>query len=481
MSPQEAQLRTLAAEFNQDHVFRYWDRLSEMGRANLLADLTQVDFPLMARLAQQWIFNDPPPETFQQIEPVPVIPLARHDDPNARRAHEIGEVQLRSGKVGLFLVAGGQGTRLGFDGPKGAYAIGPVSKKSLFAFHAEKILNLQRRYACTLPWYIMVSKDNAVDTEKFFQVHDYFGLNPTDVKFFTQRMIPCLDAQGRFMLESEDRLCMNPNGHGGCIPALVDNNILDDARARGVEVLSYFQVDNWGVQVADPFFLGYHALGNAAMSSKNHRKNAPREAVGVHCLCDNEYRVIEYSELDIYPQLLKTDDAGNVIFYAGNPAIHILSVDFIEKVNSNFSDFPWHRAHKKVAHLDDNGVQQEPTTPNAYKFETFVFDALRFCKHDPVPLEIERPGEFTPIKSSTGPDSVQTARALMGEYWAEWLTAAGATVSRQENSDLAIAIEISPNFALTKEEFVRKAKQFQWPTKGDIAIDEDGNFIQVTI
>jgi UDP-N-acetylglucosamine/UDP-N-acetylgalactosamine diphosphorylase len=431
----------------------------------------------MQRLAQEWIFDEPPAETFDNIEPVPVLPVATQDDPKARDAYKVGEQLLRDGKVGLFLVAGGQGTRLGFDGPKGAYPIGPVSKKSLFAFHAEKILNLQEQYRCTLPWYIMVSKDNATDTEEFFQAHDFFGLNPSDVKFFTQRMVPCLDDQGKFMLESHDHLCMNPNGHGGSIPALVDNNILQDARARGIEMLSYFQVDNWGVKVADPFFLGYHALGDAAMSSKNHRKNGPREAVGVHCLCDGEYRVIEYSELDIYPQLLETDSDGNVIFYAGNPAIHILSVDFIDQVNANFAKFPWHRAHKKVAHLDLQGNNIEPDAPNAYKFETFVFDALRFCQHAPVALEIDRPGEFTPIKAPTGPDSVQTTHAMMATYWAKWLTAAGANVPHDDSGVPTIPIEISPQFARTKEEFINKTQAFQWPNADHIAIDKDGNFL----
>ena len=198
----------------------------------------------------------------------------------------------------------------------------------------------------------MVSDTNWAETEAFFTEHDFFGLHASDVRFFTQRMVPCVDECGKFMLDGPAHIAMNPNGHGGVIPALVDNGITKDARERGVEFFSYFQVDNWAVKVADPFFVGYHVLRGADMSSKNHRKNAPREPVGVHCLCDGEYRVIEYTELDIYPQLLKTDDDGNVVYYAGNPAIHILSVNFVEWVSQRLDRFPWHCSHKKIPHLD---------------------------------------------------------------------------------------------------------------------------------
>jgi UDP-N-acetylglucosamine/UDP-N-acetylgalactosamine diphosphorylase len=321
----------------------------------------------------------------------------------------------------------------------------------------------------------MVSRANGAATKAFFEQHDYFGLSADSVSFLTQRMVPCMDQEGKFMLESPARLAMNPNGHGGCIPAMVERGVLDDARRRGVDLLAYFQVDNWAVKVTDPFSVGYHVLRKAEMSSKNHRKRQPREAVGVHCLGDGQYRVIEYSELDIYPQLLETDAQGQLRYYAGNPAIHMLSVDFVQRVYDHFEDFPWHKAFKKVPYVNGNGELVRPGEPNAYKFETFVFDALRFAQHPPVALEITPPGEYTPIKQPTGDNSVAAALATMREYWGGWLEAAGCPIARGADGKVCVDIEISPEFALYKDEFVEKTRGYAWPTSGAIVVEADGS------
>lgn len=467
-------VRRRLGEVGQEHVLRYWPELSEAEQGSLCEQLASIDHDLMNRLIETWVLHEPPVEVFQTIEPVPTIPIADPSRPEAREAWDAGEEALRAGRVGVLLVAGGQGTRLGYDGPKGAYPIGPITERSLFAYHADKIHNAQRRYGCTLPWYIMVSETNRENTRTFFEENDYFGLKKKDVFFFTQRMVPCVDEEGKFMLDAPGRLAMNPNGHGGVIPAVVENGIAKDAHDRGVDTLSYFQVDNWALKIADPFFIGYHILGGGEMSSKIHRKSKVRESVGVHCLCDGEYRTIEYSELDIYPQLLETDEQGQPRYYAGNPAIHIISVDFIETVFSEFNAFPWHRAHKKIPYLDASGQRIGPEEANGYKFETFVFDALRFTTHTPIALEIERAGEYTPIKQFSGSNSVEAARESQRELWASWLEAAGYPVPRNESGKVAVHIEISPRFANSKDEFVARAKDLDFPTGGDIAIGPDG-------
>lgn len=470
-------LRTNLSAHGQDHTLHYWSSLSSQGREFLLAQLCSIDLALMDRLIETWVRSDPPPETFAEIRPVPTIPVARADRADAKEAWVAGEEALRAGRVGLLLVAGGQGTRLGYDGPKGAYPIGPISKRSIFAFHAEKIHNAQRRYGCVLPWYIMVSESNRDATRGFFKENGYFGLEEKDVYFFTQRMVPCVDDSGKFMLEAPGVLAMNPNGHGGVIPAVVENGIAQDARDRGVDTLSYFQVDNWALKVADPFFIGYHVLRGGQMSSKIHRKTEVRESVGVHCLCDGEYRTIEYSELDIYPQLLETDGQGKPIYYAGNPAIHTISVPFIEEVYEKFDEFPWHRAHKKISYLDGSGNLVNPSKPNGYKFETFVFDALRFIRHEPIALEIGRLGEYTPIKQFSGDNSVESAWRDQAELWAGWLEAAGVDVPRNGEGRASIRIEISPQFAFSKDEFVQRARNLKFPAGRDIAIGPDGAII----
>jgi UDP-N-acetylglucosamine/UDP-N-acetylgalactosamine diphosphorylase len=479
MAPSLEETRRLLGEHGQDHVLRFWDTLSPAAQSRFQQEIHTIDFALVKRLVDAWVLHEPAPEEFDRIVPIPLIPKVDPKRPDAIAAREAGEEALRAGRVGLFLVAGGQGTRLGFEGPKGAYPIGPISRKSFFAFHAEKIHNLQRRYACTLPWYIMVSDANEAATRAFFLQNDFFGLKPTHVYFVKQRMVPCVNEQGRFILEEPGRLAMNPNGHGGCLPAMVENGVTGDARARGIDTLSYFQVDNWAAQVADPYFIGYHVLRKAGMSSKNMRKNHLREAVGVHCLCDGQYRVIEYTELDIYPQLLETDAHGNMIHYAGNPAIHVLSVDFVEWVCQHYDRFPWHRAHKRIPYVNDRGELVQPERPNGYKFETFVFDALRFIRHEPVALEIDRAGEYTPIKQFEGENSVVAAWERMSEYWAGWLEAAGHGVPRDERGRVRIRIEISPRFAWTKDEFVWNVAAREFPADRDLAFGPDGELIPV--
>ncbi|MGC8737821.1 MAG: UDPGP type 1 family protein [Candidatus Hydrogenedens sp.] len=475
ITEEEKEIYQKTVEFGQEHVFQFWGQLNGEEKQYLLNQLKGINFQLMKNLAEKWIFSTPETEVFSQIEPVDVIPLREDTHPVERKTYEFGEEMLRKGKVGLFLVAGGQGTRLGFDGPKGTYPVGPITQKSLFQYHAEKIINLQNKYKCILPWYIMVSEGNEKPTISFFKEHKFFGLNPENVYFAVQPMVPCLNEQGKFMLETPYSLAMNPNGHGGTIPTIVEKGILKDAKNRGIEIISYFQVDNWAVKVADPRFIGYHTLNKAEMSSKIIRKNSLREPVGVHCLCDGVYRVIEYSELDIYPQLLEIDSAGNMKFFAGNPAMHIISLDFVEKVYQQLHCFPWHKAFKKIPYINEYGEFVKPTQPNGYKFETFIFDALRFTNHSPVAVEIQRQGEYTPIKQFDGDNSVISARKSMTQFWGTWLKKAGYAVESYLEQNNNFYIEISPIFSLTEKEFLKKQKDYKWeiPEQG-IAINEDG-------
>lgn len=472
--PNQDDLAKTLAEHGQEHVLRHLDSLNPEERAAFTKDLSEIDFDLVGRLVDTWVKNTPAPVPFEAITAVDALPLIDENRAEDIAAYAEGEAVLKAGRVGVVTVAGGQGTRLGYDGPKGAYPIGPLTEKSIFQYHAEKIRNTQQRYGVTLPWYIMVSDANREATIAFFREHNYFGLNESDVQFFQQRMMPCVDEQGNLLLDCPGKLAQNPNGHGGTIPALVENGIVADCRKRGVDTLSYVQVDNWAVKIADPYFIGYHAQRASEFSSKIHRKRLPRESVGVHCVCDGVCHVIEYSELDIYPQLLETNPDGSLVHYAGNPAIHLLDVDFVDRVNSKFDEFPWHVAHKKVPFLNDAGERIEPDAPNAYKFETFIFDALQYVSRPPLYLETISAGEYTPTKQFDGPNSVVAARQSMSDYWGDWLEAAGVAVPRDGEGHVSVHIEISPAYALTKDEFLAKAKGKNYDCAEGLAIDASG-------
>lgn len=459
--------------YGQDHVLRFWRDLSPHEQEHLASQIDKLDLPLVHRLIDYWVLNSPEQHVIETIEPVDVIPVPAPDRDDARQAHEAGEEALGRGRVGLVLVAGGQGTRLGYDGPKGTFPIGPVTGRTLFEYHADKIRHAQRQYGVTLPWYIMVGETNEEATKAYFRENDYLGLSPENVRFFKQAMMPCVDEQGKFILDRKGALAMNPNGHGGCIPALIDEGIIADCKERGIDILSYFQVDNWAVQLVDPYFLGYHLLGDGQMSSKVKRKTAPREAAGVFCVCDGKVRVIEYTELDIYPQLLDTDDDGNLVHFAGNAAIHVIDTEFIERVYNRYDEFPWHCSHKKIPYVDPGGQRIEPDEPNGYKFETFIFDALVYAEGHPVTLEIDRIAEFALAKQPTGPGGVDEARRNRNQIWRDWLQAAGCNRDDLDRID----IEISPDFANSKEEFVEKATSLAWPHAGPIAIGPGGEFI----
>ena len=452
--PVDAQtLRRRAADAGQDHVFRFWDDLPEDGRRRLLAQLAEIDWEELSTLIDEHVTNRRPVELPPDLEPAPFIPLPTGDAERKerRRVRGLGEELIAAGKVAAFVVAGGQGTRLGYDGPKGAFPIGPVSNRTLFEIFADHIRAARRAYGASIPWYIMTSRANDRATRDFFEAHNTFNLPQADVKCFTQGMMPAIDLEGKLLLAERDSLAWNPDGHGGSIRALARSGMLDDMAARGIEYLSYFQVDNPLVLAVDPVFIGCHADARSDMSSKMARKREPKEKLGVFCLSQRRLHVIEYSDLPDDLAEAKTPD-GRLRFEAGSIAIHILGRRFVERLNAGkrFA-LPFHRAEKKIPSVDANGRPQHPGRPNGIKFETFVFDALPLAER-PVVLEINRRQEFSPVKNAVGSDSPATAREDMVRLAAAWFDEAGVRVPRGPDGKPAVRLEISPLAARNPEE-----------------------------
>ncbi|MEM7808610.1 MAG: UDPGP type 1 family protein, partial [Planctomycetota bacterium] len=354
---------------------------------------------------------------------------------------------LADGKVAAFLVAGGQGTRLGYDGPKGEFPVTPVKDKPLFQVFAEQIKASSDRYGKPVPWYVMTSEVNDARTREFFEKHAYFGLDKANVTFFVQGMMPAFGTDGKLLLAEKDSLALSADGHGGSLKALAKTGALADMKQRGIEHLSYFQVDNPLVRVLDPLFLGLHAHFESEMSSKSLPKANAKEKVGNFCVGDGQLQVIEYSDLpDSVAE--QTNDDGSLRFNAGSIAIHVISVAFIDRLTSGGSlSLPWHRADKKVPHLGE----PDPQSPNGVKLEQFVFDAIPLAGNAIV-YETDRAEEFSPVKNAEGNDSPATSRRDQVRRAARWLSGAGVEVPTLDNGEPDAVLEISPLFADSAEE-----------------------------
>lgn len=437
----------------QGHLLQHAESLGPEARGRFLAELTSFDPDELAPLIERYVRNDGSLPTQGELEPAPFVALG---DPAREPARHTGEALIRAGKVACFTVAGGQGSRLGYDGPKGCFPTGCVTAKPLFQIFAEGIAGAQNRYDVTIPWYVMTSPLNHEATVAFFERHDHFGLRPDAVRFFPQGVMPSFDkATARMLLAEPGVLATNPDGHGGAFRALRVSGALADMRQRGVEHLSYFQVDNPHARPVDPVFLGLHASSpgsSGQFSSKMVAKASWDEKVGVFCVADGRTRVIEYSDL---PEDLarQTDNHGALRFNAGSIAIHAIGVEFIDKVSGDPAfALPFHRAIKKVPHHDpETDRRVEPETPNAVKLERFVFDAIPMAEKSIV-VEADRVEEFAPVKNATGADSIESSKRLQTERAARWLEACGVSVPRDGKGNVDAVIEISPLTAQDPEQ-----------------------------
>jgi UDP-N-acetylglucosamine/UDP-N-acetylgalactosamine diphosphorylase len=444
----ESLLSRLKAQ-GQGHVLRWWDALTDAQRKNLRGQLETVDFELLERLRSSTNTTDDTPQAraSRATPPRDVVrlPQTSEDRANWRVAETHGREVLAAGRVGVLLVAGGQGTRLGFPHPKGMFPVGPVSGASLFQVLAEQAVARGRQAGVVVPYYVMTSDATHDETVEFFESRRHFGLDPSAVFFFRQGNMPAVDAKtGRLLMAGPDSLCFSPDGHGGLLTALDRAGLLDDMRRRGVDVLFYHQVDNPTVKVCDPALLGWHELAGAEATTKVVPKRSADEKAGVVVAVDGVTQVIEYSDLPA-DVAARTDADGSLRLWCGNIAVHVFSRTFLERLLRDELALPFHVAHKQVPFFDADGVLVEPQTPNAVKFERFVFDALPQARPALV-VEADRAREFNPVKNASGADSPRTAREALSRLGREWLRSAGRDVP-----DSAV-VEIGPLFALDEDE-----------------------------
>lgn len=440
----------------QGQVFAYFDQLPPEGQQALLAQAAEIDLAEIDRLNRTLVAAGAATGVnLHGLAPAPYVRLPENGGSAARwaEAKAAGEAALRAGRVAAFTVAGGQGTRLGYDGPKGTFAVTPLKQKPLFQVFAEKILAAGKRYGKPLHWFIMTSHANHEATEAFFAEHSYFGLDRGHVHFFRQGRMPAVGFDGKILLEAKDALALSPDGHGGSLRALERSGALDLMQREGVDIISYFQVDNPLVRCIDPAFFGWHVLGKSEMTSKMVPKAYAEEKVGHFCTQDGRTVVVEYSDLPMAQQR-ETDAAGGLRYLAGSIAIHVLDREFVRRMAKGGEGvaLPFHRADKKIPALDAAGNLVKPEKANGVKFEMFVFDALPFARN-PVVIETRRADDFSPVKNATGLDSPQTCRDDQLRQYARWLRAQGVAVETDASGRPKDAMEVSPLFGYDEDSF----------------------------
>jgi UDP-N-acetylglucosamine/UDP-N-acetylgalactosamine diphosphorylase len=345
--------------------------------------------------------------------------------------------------VGVLLVAGGQGTRLGFELPKSLYPLGPISQATLLQIHVEKVRAASHRYRVPVPLYLMTSPATHEATVQFLQQHDRLGLAESQLFVFCQGSMPAVDARtGRLLLSDVGEVFMSPDGHGGTVAALAASGATEHMRELGIEQLFYLQVDNPLAPIGDPELIGAHLLTGSEMTSLAIAKNGPYDRLGNFVMIDGRLQVIEYSDFpaDVAKRL---DDSGELVFWAGSVAIHVFQVEFLRRSLALTDALPFHVAHKKVPHVDARGKRVTPVEANALKFEQFIFDLLPQAQR-PLVVEYAEQDSFAPLKNAPGAekDTAEYVRHMMLAQYGRWLEAAGAIVGA------GVDVEISPLFAL---------------------------------
>jgi len=437
-------IQKLLAASGQEHLLHFWNEIEEGGQTTLVKQIESIDFDVYEELVGL-MHAEGKSGALEEISPSPYISLG-DETVDWNELSQAGEAMIRQGKLGVLTVAGGQGTRLGWSGPKGTFPATPVTGKSLFQVIAEQILYASHKYNVTIPWYIMTSVENDAVTRSFFTDNNCFGLDRTDIFVFPQGIVPAVDKNGKMILEKRDHIFMNPDGHGGVITALKRSGALEEMVARGIEQLAYVQVDNPLVKVVDPIFLGLHCSEHSSgeVSSKCVLKSDPEERVGVFCKRGSSTSIIEYSDMSP-EQTTETNKNGQLTYCCGSIAAHLFSTNFIEQAAGNL---PWHVAHKAISYIDiSTGECVHPKEPNAYKFERFVFDVLPLASNSVV-LETKREEEFAPIKNASGNDTAQTSMKLQCDRAGRWLRVCGVDVSP------GATVEISPTTAASAEDLL---------------------------
>lgn len=395
---------TKIKEYNQEHILRFYDDLTDEQRRRFDKQVNELDFSYID------VYNNKENNADEKSVYEPLDALKLDEIESNKEAYiKCGIEALKAYKVGAVLLAGGQGTRLGFDKPKGMFNIGETKDLYIFERIIVNLLDIVKITGCAVPLFIMTSEKNDADTRQFFKEHNFFGYDKHFVHFFVQSMAPSVDFEGKLLMESKDKLSLSPNGNGGWFSSMVDSGLLEKMNMMGIEWLDVFSVDNVLQRVANPEFVGATIMSGCPSSAKVVRKVTPDERVGVMCKKNGKPAIVEYYEL--------TDEMMNAVDSQGEPAYnygvilnYLFRVDKLVEINDN--KLTEHMAEKKIPYVDSEGNMVNPEEPNGYKFEKLILDMINMLD-DCLVYEVDRSKEFAPVKNREGKDSIDTARELL--------------------------------------------------------------------
>ena len=446
-----AELAEHLSRHQQLHLLDHWDHLDRVQQQRLAQQIQHIDFELMRQLADGHKDSTNWDDLAARAEPPPAIRLQGKNRVTKEAALAAGSEAIAAGRLGVVLVAGGQGSRLGFEHPKGMYPLGPISGRTLFQMHFEQLGAIARRFGVSIPLYLMTSPTSHDEILEFLADHDRFGLAATDLHVFCQGTMPAVDAKtGQVLLSAPDEIFVSPDGHGGTLAALEASGCLSDMQQRGITQIYYFQVDNPLVSICQADLIGYHVLTEAELTTQVIAKADAADKVGNVVSVDGNMMVIEYSDLpEVHAQ--RRDQLGQLLFWAGSIAVHVFDTDFLRRAAASSTSLPFHQALKKVPYIDGAGKRCVPEEPNAIKFERFIFDLLPSARN-PLVVEAEEQEVFAPLKNATGAakDTPEIVKAAIVAKHRRMLEAAGAKV----NSN--VQVEINPLFALDADELRQK-------------------------
>ena len=400
--------KQILKKYHQEHLLNFYEELSKEEQESLLNQLLEIDFKTMQELYEgtkksMTVSND-------KIEPIEYIDKEKMSKEQKEQYEKIGEEIITSGKYAVATMAGGQGTRLGHSGPKGTYYL--VNNKSLFEIFYDELNKANQKYNVTIPWYIMTSRENNKETIEFFEKNNYFGYNKEYIKFFSQGELPTINKEGKILLAEKGFVKEVADGNGGIFSSMNKNGIIDDMIEKQVEWLFIGAIDNALLKMVDPLLVGIAHSSGVLAAAKSLVKCSPTEKVGVFCKKNNQPSVIEYTELPEEMANLR-DENGELFYGESHIMCNMFHVDVLKSIGER--KLPYHQAFKKINYINEKGEKVEASEPNAYKFESFIFDAFETIPELKI-LRVKREEEFAPVKNATGVDSPETARELYLNY-----------------------------------------------------------------